>query len=233
MKIMLSSAAILAAAAVAPLASASSVTTYGDTLSAGFNVGSGNSSTNFAITTTQTHGTTIELGIKAKQRFIGDVPQSNGVYEVQPGFSPVSGSNPAPSSDFWWNVDFSADLGSRTTSNTVLRLTAEFSGQDGSSASAALSSSSFLNRGFFGIPFFGSTSLAQNSQNLSFGIFGSNFDPNALGTYTLTLEALINGEVVSGVTMEARNFDAAIIPLPGAAGMALAGMGLIGLRRRR
>lgn len=231
MKFVMATAATIVAASVASLASASSVTTYGDQLSIPFNVGSGNSDTNFAITRTQTHGTTIELGIKAKQAFVGDVAQSNGIYSVEAGGSVQNPSN------FWWNVDFSANLGNRSISNTPLRLTVDFVSQDGSTTNRVVNTTNFFNLiySFAGWTGGGGSSVIQGSQNLAFGsIFGAGtFDPNAIGTYTLTLEALINGEAVSGVTMEARNFETVVIPLPGAAGMALAGMGLIGLRRRR
>ncbi len=62
---------------------------------------------------------------------IDNVGISGNTYTVQPGFSPTSGGDPTPSTNAWWNFDFSVDLGSRTLADTQVVLTIDFDGDAG------------------------------------------------------------------------------------------------------
>ena len=219
MKTMTTLLGATAVAIIAPMTLATPVTTYNDTLNTPFFPGDGNTNQNFVITRfTESGGNNIELGLKSKERFvgIGNVGISGNTYAVQPGFSPVSGGDPTPSTNAWWNFDLSVDLGARTLADTRVVLTIDFDndakgpkvfdfGDDGTAGS-----------------------LLQGSQNIAFGFIG--FDPTAIGTYSFTLSAFDRDSPfpLAVVTMET-----VVVPLPGAAGLALAGMGLIGTRRRR
>lgn len=204
---------------IAPLALASPVTTFNDTLDTPFFPGSGNSNEHFAITRlAESGGNNIELGLKSKERFFGidNVGINGNTYTVQPGYSPTSGGDPTPSTNAWWNFDFSVDLGSRTLADTQVVLTIDF---DGDAAGPTVID--FGSDGSLG-------SLLQGSQNIAFGYLG--FDPNAVGTYDFTLTVFDRGAPfpLASITMQT-----IVVPLPGAAGLALAGLGMLGTRRRR
>ncbi|MEE4111084.1 MAG: PEP-CTERM sorting domain-containing protein [Halieaceae bacterium] len=186
-----------------------------------FNVGTGNSNTNFAITRNADQSEYIELGIKAKQRFIGDadVGGSGTTYIVPRGFSqndPLG--QPAGA---WWNFDYSVDLGGRSLANTIVFLRIFFNGllvQD-------LNSDQFIALGQAS----STDQVLQGSENINW----LGLDPNALGTYTFELEARekTGGPIqpfIAGVTMQT-----IVVPLPTTAGMAFAGLGLMAARRRR
>ncbi len=190
-----------------------------DTLNIPFAAGSGNSNTNFSISReTEANNNVIELGIKAKERFFGDanVGGAGTLYLVQPGFSPVSGGNPAPSPPHaWWNFDFSINLGSRTFSNTTVTLdiTNNVNSQTLSINISALLIANSL----------GGLSILQDSQNLGFtGLIGPlGFNANDVGTYDFSLSAV---GAQADMTVQ-------VVPLPTAAGVAT--LGLLGLASRR
>ncbi|MGD9692654.1 MAG: hypothetical protein AB7G17_11605 [Phycisphaerales bacterium] len=219
---------VVSIVALAGAASASHVVTHRDTLNIPFSVGSGNSNTNFSISRlTESNSNVVELGIKAKERFFGDgnVGGAGDTYVVQPGYSPVSGVNPAPSSYAWWNFDFSIDLGSRTFSDTIVKLTI-------TNTTNAMTMTYDLSAFIISLGG-GSLSVAQDSQNLAFAPFAGDlvFNPNAPGIYLFSLSA----ETVAdgGDPLGSANMTVQVVPLPTSAGLASISLLALASRRRR
>lgn len=210
--------------AIAAGASATPVTTYRDTLSVPFTPGSGNSNTNFAISRDVDTG--VEVGIKAKERWFGDanVGGTGSLYEVQPGYSPVSGAPLAPLDPprAWWNFDFSIVLGASDFNNTAVTLgiVSDISGQLLDIDISAL----MIGAGF------GSLHGLQGSENLGFaGLAGPlAFQANQGGDYHFKLTAANNDGVnFAKITVH-------VVPLPQAAGLGALGLfSLASIRRRR
>lgn len=201
------------------------VATFRDTLSIPFTAGSGNSNTNFSIVRDTDIG--FEMGIKAKERFFGDanVGGAGSLYIVQPGFSPVSNSNPTLDPPrAWWNFDLSVNLGSATFNqiDVTLSITNNINSQSMSVDISALMIG-------FGL---GGASVLQDSQNLGFGFFSAlGFNANQPGTYSFLLSASAGTDSPSlgetGMTVR-------VLPMPHAAGLGLLGLSAVaGIRRRR
>ncbi len=186
------------------------------------------SNQNFAVTRDIAAG--VELGLRATRRDgYSGLAGPNGTYAVQPGTSSTG--------LFWWDLNFSANLGSRSIVNTDLRLTVEFTPQSGGPSVSLVLNSQQSSPGsphqFLIWSGSGGSSLLQANDNLGFGSrYSGMFDPNDLGVYTITLEAFDDGyeDSFAAITMAVTN---TVIPLPTAAGMTLAGIGLVGMRRRR
>lgn len=208
-------------------AAADSVT-YNDALGMDFFPGLGNTNTNFVINrVSETGGNTIELALKTKKRQGADgaTPSyGDGVYSVQPG---SQAGNP---NRWWWNFEYSIALGDRTLANTDLVLNIDFDND------AVPAQSIDLNALFAGddsdvFAESGIANLFQNSKNFAFtSEFGTDYDRNAVGTYTFELVAY---DSVTAGELGAVTMRTVVVPLPSGAGMALAGVGMIGLRRRR
>lgn len=240
--------AVLAGAAALAFASTAfgqSVTTFNDTLDYADGdelfIGDGIPSSGFVITRTEEvfNGDTnnIEIGLATIERFVGypNVGISDNRYTVQPGFSRTSAADPTlDPTRSWWSFNMSVDLGNRDLSNTVVQLSYDFL-DDNNPAALYDFGQELLN---FDPSFDLSTvSQFQQSWNLGFGFLSDTagyniFNPFAPGTYEFTINVFdASGrtlEPISSVTMQT-----IVVPVPGATGMALAGMGLIGLRRRR
>lgn len=225
-----------AVAAMAAPALAGSVTTFDSSLSAGVVVGSGIPNSNFVVNTNTDNG--VQTGIKALERFVGDLPNSGNRYFAQPGESPVSGAAGAPADPGTasWNYLYSVDLGTTglTFGDVSVNVAIDFDPAVGNSnvfefeLVSALAAQSIDITGL---------SLFQDSQNLGFGFWQTlgdpdiqAFDPFARGEYTMSVEVVLNsnGESLSSVDMAV-----SIVPLPHAAGMGLAGLAILGVRRRR
>ena len=229
---IIATAAVLACTSIA---SAGVTTDTRATLDTPFFPGSGNSNTDFAITRVVEEsgaftGNTVELGLKAKQRFFGqtNVGGSGNLYKVQPGFAPTSGAAGAPDDPAraWWNFDFSVDYGDRDISDTLVTLT--ITDIDGDVLNIP-----FLAGG--GVPT--DLDLAQDSWNTGFGFINDplegagNFDPFKTGDYIISLTAV---DIASGDTLGSVDITARVVPMP--TPLTLAGAGLIGvagMRRRR
>lgn len=186
-------------------------------LSGPFLPGVGNSNTNFVVSTvTESTGNVVELGIKGKERFFGDtLPISGNVYTAQPGYSPTSGGDPTPATNrAWWNMDFSANLGSRTPANTTLTLTIVDIQGDVFNASGPAT-----------------VSLAQDSWNIGFGFISGplgGFNPFTPGDYTVTIAA---SDLATSASLGSATAIIRVVPAPGAA--ALLGLGGLMVARRR
>jgi hypothetical protein len=240
--------AVLAGAAALAFASTAfgqtSITTFNDTLDfeddGELFIGDGIPSSGFVITRTAEtfngNANNIEIGLATIERFIGypNVGISENRYTVQPGFSRTSAADPTlDPTRSWWNFNLSVDLGNRDLSNTIVELRYDFLGDDNPAAVINLNATYPLADG----ETLADISRFQASENLGFGYYsffaGYNiFNPFAPGTYEFTINVFdASGrslDPLSSVTMQT-----IVVPLPGAAGMALAGMGMIGLRRRR
>lgn len=192
--------------------------------------GGSTSSDNFVVTRLDNADYQIELALKATRRSsYSDIAGPNGVYRVQSGTS--------TGTQFWWSLEFSADLGQRNIANTPLRLTVSFTPEGTGPTVSRVLETNFNSTPFAGTRYFFSSwagtpgsDRIQSSDNLGASRYGSVFDSESLGVYTLTLEALVDGQSIAAVTMRVDN---TLIPLPTAAGMTLAGIGLVGMRRRR
>lgn len=201
------------------------------TLAIPFTAGSGNSNTNFAISTAteasgKFAGNTVELGLKGKQRFLGDTLLTVGnLYHAEPGFSPTSGGDMTPDpTRAWWNFDFSIDLGTRTAFNTSIDLT--LTDIEGDVFTFPL--------GLLGL---GGNSIIQDSWNIGFGYISTplnGFDPFKNGDYHIEIVAKdsTTGDTLAGVDIVVRVGN--VIPLPTPAFMGATGLiALAGIRRRR
>jgi hypothetical protein len=221
--------------ASAPPASADPTTTlsYEQELRGGFNIGSGNNSDQFAVAEIFGTQDDIELGALGKERFFGgtNVPTVDGQYFVQPGFSPVSGSDPTPDPNrAWWNFDVSYDFGNKTLSD----YDAFFSimDPDGDLYSTQLSDT-----------LAGGQSVIQFSWNTGFGFleFGAGSSTGGLGPmdafmtgdYDISLLVTENGTGSTGPVIGELDITVTVVPSPAAFGASLIGLGLLAGRRRR
>ena len=228
--------AILAVASIAvPTAAeaALSITkTTRDTLDTGFEPGDGNPNTDFAITRiAEDNGNTIEIGVKAKERFVGqtNVGGSGTTYIVQPGVSTQSATNLTPDPDrAWWNFDFSVDLGSRNLGDTDVIMS--IVDPEGDSYSLDFGSDD-------------ETSLLQSSWNIGFGFINdATFDGDPLGNGGLEgFKPFLYGNYdidfavkeLDGTALGSQEITAQVVPLPAAAALFVPGLVSIALVARR
>ncbi|TVQ59861.1 MAG: hypothetical protein EA379_09645 [Phycisphaerales bacterium] len=224
-----------AALTLAGAAGATTVTTFGDSLNAGVVIGSGISNTNFVVNTNTSNG--VQTGIKAFERFVGDISSNMGTYYAQPGESPVSGAAGAPADPgtATWNYLYSVDLGAMTFAEVAVNVAIDFNPAAGNSDVFEFELVSTLAAQNVDIS---SLSLFQDSQNLGFGFWQSIGDPNiypfnpfAPGEYTMSVDVvrLSDSAHLSGV-----NMTVVVVPLPTPIGLAAAGLLAIpAIRRRR
>lgn len=181
-------------------------------------VGSGIDNSDFEVATNATEN--IEIGLKAIERFVGDVPSNDGTY-----FAPIGEDGPGLAE---WNYVLVADFGSRTVTDFDIQFEIDFD--------AGFGVTDFLSIDVdASAPLVGIAGLSQygDSQNLGFNIFQlagapQAFDPNAVGEYDLTYTVFEKG--TSNVL--ARTDITVVVPAPGAAAVACV-VGLTSVRRRR
>ncbi|MBO6512542.1 MAG: hypothetical protein JJ974_01080 [Phycisphaerales bacterium] len=190
--------------------------------------GDGNMNTNFNIARYD-DGSLHEIGLKAKERFIGDLTtDGNGRYFADAG-------SPGNDGLGTWNIDYAFALPQDALpTNYQLLLSVDFDSGFGSQSFVTLDITNALAANLITTPAGG------DSQNLGFGFWGTSipfiidasghiaFDPDALGEYDIELElrdATGNFLAKSAIVVE-------VIPAPGSA--ALLGLGaLTAIRRRR
>jgi len=229
-KVVAGLVALLFVSLAATVARADTIDLFDTRLATPYNVGTGNDSNHFATSTYSDLFGSVELGLRIKTRFVGDITPTGNVY-----YTFVGESSPGLAI---WNFDYSAGFsGGMNLSNTQLLLGIDFK--------PAVGNSDFLVLDFGN----GAGSTFQDSQNLGFafwqnaGFFPGNptygnvvpFNPNAPGEYKFTFTAI---DRASGDT---RAFTSAIsevnaVPLPPAAWMGLimfGGFGVAAWRRRR
>ncbi len=165
----------------------------------------------------------IEIGLKAIERFIGDLPNDRDRY-----FAPRGESDPGLAR---WNYVLVADLGSRTIADLQINLKVDFDPAFGSSDFVDVDvTANAVAGGFGGLSVFG------DSQNLGFDfwqtLFGAPaFDPLATGEYELLFSVRdpSSGELLAEVGNIVQ-----VVPTPTAAlGAVPAILALGAVRRRR
>lgn len=197
------------------------------TLDIPFSIGSGNSNEQFTIDRNNDSGNDIEIGIKAKNRFVGDITPVGNVYNTVAGES-----DPGLAI---WNIDWSVDLGAgKTIDDYDVYLTVDFNTGAGNS-----DVSTFL---IDGTPFLlPGQSINQQSQNLGFGFWAGvpnyqAFDPFAPGEYEIGLSVFDDGADVSSATALASVqafVNVAPIPLPPSLALGALGIGALAFMGRR
>ena len=233
-------ASIVAASAAFAAAASAQVTTFdgavaglGTNLDTAIPGSSGISNANFVLSTNAAEG--ISLGLKAHERFIGDLANTGDTYFAAPGTSGGPPSSALLGST--WNWTWAINLGTRTfadvdiewkvdfdpAANTVSWVTSDVDASIAVLAPAALGSS-----------------IGGSSENLNFNFWSTTvpflldasgylaFDPNALGEY----ESMITVRDKTTGNLLAEASAIVVVPTPGAAGL-LALAGLAAARRRR
>lgn len=187
-------------------------------------VGSGIPNSNFEVAVNVGEG--IEIGLKAIERYVGDLPATLDTYYAQPGISMGQGGAPDGAT---WNYVLVADLGTRTIADFDIQFDADFDPAVGVQNYTTIDvDAQAVILGTSGASRFG------DSQNLDFSFwqtfFGApTFDPFATGEYDLRLTVFEKG--TSNVLAESS--IRVVVPTPSAVG-ALVMLGAIGgVRRRR
>ena len=217
-----SAAAVIVAFGAVP-AVATQIGTLG-TLTQPFFPGLGNSNTNFIMDSADVEN--IEIGIKAKERFVGELLFDDMAYQATAGESAPGLAT--------WNVDFSIDLDTGTLDDFAVLLFLDF---DSSINSTPASFELNANPNFAGL------SLIQGSQNLGFPFFQllgnpnvQPFDPFATGEYEIGIQVFnLTDELLAEVRTTVNVSAVSAVPLP--ATLPLLAFGLSGLffvaRRRQ
>lgn len=174
----------------------------------------------------------IQLGLEAQPRGVGNpLAMSGNTYYANPGFT--LGGTP-PSARALWNFDFSIDTdpsNSASPAVTLSDITASMSvtGPNGVSGTFYPFTPGDNDSTGEGAP----STLAQNSENLGFDIFGTSaiynstglplvgFNPDAPGTYTFTLTI----DDLSGSILGTDTINVDVVPLPASAWSGLALLG--------
>lgn len=227
MKTMIASAAIVIASSSAlagtPISHEDSFLSFG----AEMPYGDGNMNTNFAIGRYDVGGLH-EIGLKAKQRFIGDLTtDGNGRYFADAGSPDNDGLGT-------WNIDYAFALPQNALpTNYQLLLSVDFDSGFGTQSFVTLDITNALAASLVTTPAGG------DSQNLGFGFWGTSipfildasghitFDPDAMGEYDINLEL----RDVSGALLTRTGIVVEVIPTPASA--ALLGLGALTATRRR
>ncbi len=166
-------------------------------------------------------GEDIEIGLKAIERFVGDLPNTGDRY-----FADAGESDPGLST---WNYVLVANLGPRTIADLQINLLVDFDPAFGATdfVNVDITTSAVLGG-------FGSLSTFGDSQNLGFDFWSlalgaPPFDLNAPGEYdfVFTVTDPTNGVVLAEVTNVVE-----VVPAPAGAA-AFAALGVFALRRRR
>lgn len=100
--------AALSASAAASATGLPYTVTYDDSFGPGLPLSNSIPNENFAIARNQTLG--IEIGTQAAVRFGGTIDNTNERYFAPPGFAPTSPTNPAPSINAAWNINWGVIL---------------------------------------------------------------------------------------------------------------------------
>ncbi|WP_421707251.1 right-handed parallel beta-helix repeat-containing protein [Algihabitans sp.] len=159
-----------------------------------FHPGNGNSNENFVV-----HDNTaleIEVGLKAKARFEGELESEGATYQASTGVS-VSSTGVAGAA---WNFDFSVvSYGDADLSNYDTRFTIEFVDANGEPQVLTFGGPITPGQGYQDAS--GGTEGIQGSLNPDFGFIDPDnlFDPNLPGSYQVSLEVIDreSGETVA------------------------------------
>jgi hypothetical protein len=191
--------------------------------------GDGNMNTNYSIHRGMDTFGDLEIGLKAKERFVGDLTtDGNGRFYANAG----SPDNDGLSS---WNIDFGYALSrDALPSNYHLTLMVDFDAGFGVQSWVSLDITNFLAANLITSPSGG------GSQNPGFGFWAVDvpfildasgymaFDPNAIGEYDVKMVLT----EVTGAPLLETSIVVEVVPAPSAA--ALLGLGgLLASRRRR
>ncbi|MDD9715227.1 hypothetical protein PVW48_00570 [Dinoroseobacter sp. PD6] len=197
---------------------------HASTLDIPFSIGSGNSNEKFTIDRNNDAGNDIEIGIKAKKRFVGDITPVGNVYNAQAG-----DSDPGLAI---WNIDWSVDLGAgKTIDDYDVYLTVDFNTAAGNSdvSTFLLDGTPFLEAG---------QQINQQSQNLGFGFWAvlpnyQPFDPFAPGEYEIGLTVFDQGATTGALARAQAFVNVAPIPLPPSLALGALGLGALAFAGRR
>jgi hypothetical protein len=203
------------------------VAAQADTLAHTFFPGHGDPQ-DFVVQNLSNGSDAIQLGLEAQPRGVGAALNKVGdTYIANAGGS---------GGKALWNFDFAIDTNPNGTSTILLsQLTATISVTGPGGVSGTLLPLIIPDNN--AAPDKGSTTLAQNSENLGFHTFGlsdtealAGFDPSVAGLYTFTLN--VSGPGILG--SDTMNVEVVPVPASAKSGLALlAGLGLVQVARRR